>query len=201
MKLYNSLTRKKETFKTIKKNAVAMYVCGPTVYDVGHLGHARSAVCFDLIRRYFIYKGYDVNFVSNITDVDNKIIKRAAKEGITEQQLAERIIPEYEKDYDALNVMRPTTSPRATQYMPQMNALVEKLMELGFAYATDDGVYFEVKKHKQYGKLSGKKLDELMAGARIAVDEKKRKPEDFALGKKEKNGGTAWYGPRGMRGR
>lgn len=178
-----------------------MYVCGPTVYDVGHLGHARAAVSFDVIRRYLKYKGYEVTFVSNITDVDDKMIKRAAEEKITEEQLAAKIIPEYEKDYGALSVLPPDIQPRATQYIGKMIKLVEKLMEKGVAYATEDGVYFEVSKFKEYGKLSHQKLDELRAGARIAVDEKKKNPEDFAVWKAAKPGEPKWKGPVGIEGR
>lgn len=178
-----------------------MYVCGPTVYDIGHLGHARAAVSFDIIRRYFIYKGFRVTFVSNITDVDDKIIKRAAEEGIAESELAARIIPEYEKDYGALGIMPSDHQPRATQYIPKMVTLVEKLMKKGAAYETNDGVYFDVSSFKDYGKLSKKKVEELHAGARIVVDEKKRNPADFALWKKEKPGEPSWKGPHGIAGR
>lgn len=201
MKLYNTLTRRTEEFEPLKKGAVGMYVCGPTVYDVGHLGHARSAVSFDLIRRYLNYRGYAVTFVSNYTDVDDKMIARAAREKITELELAERIIPEYEKDYGALGILPSTHAPRATQYIQKMVQLIEKLMQAGTAYATDDGVYFEVGKCKNYGELSGQNLEELRSGARIAVDEKKKNPEDFALWKAQKPGEPAWDGPRGMHGR
>lgn len=201
MKIYSTLSQKKETFKPVKKDCVGIYVCGPTVYDVGHLGHARSVVSFDVIRRYFIYKGYKVMFVSNITDVDDKIIKRSASLGISENELAEKVIPEYQKDYGLLGVIPPDFSPRATQYIPKMVDLIEKLVQKGFAYATDDGVYFDVPKYAHYGELSHQKLDELQAGARVAVDEKKKNPSDFALWKKEKPGEPAWDGPGGMRGR
>lgn len=201
MKIYNTLSQKKETFVPLKKGAVGMYVCGPTVYDVGHLGHARAAVSFDVIRRYFQYKGFKVTFVSNITDVDDKIIKRAAQDGITEGALAAKIIPEYVKDYGALGVLPPDHQPRATEYIHRMVELAELLLKKGAAYATEDGIYFEVSKFKGYGKLSHKHLDELKAGARIAVDEKKKNPEDFALWKKEKPGEPAWQGPLGMQGR
>ena len=204
MKLFNTLSGKKEEFHFMpgKKNEIGMYVCGPTVYDVGHLGHARSAVAFDVIRRYFqFWKGWKVTFVSNYTDVDDKMIKRAEEEGITEKELAVKIIPEYQKDYGALKVLPPDHQPRATEYIPHMVELIEKLLNKGVAYVADDGVYFEVNKFKEYGKLSHQKLDELQAGARIAVDEKKKNPEDFALWKKEKPGEPAWNGPRGMKGR
>ncbi|MBI2639235.1 cysteine--tRNA ligase [Candidatus Peregrinibacteria bacterium] len=201
MKIYNTLSQKKETFVSLKKGAVGMYVCGPTVYDVGHLGHARAAVSFDVIRRYLQYKGFKVTFVSNVTDVDDKMIKRAAQENITEAELAAKIIPEYIKDYGALRVLSPDHQPRATEYIPRMTALTELLLKKGAAYATEDGIYFEVSKFKEYGKLSHKHLDELQAGARITVDEKKKNPEDFALWKKEKPGEPAWKGPLGMQGR
>lgn len=178
-----------------------MYVCGPTVYDVGHLGHARSAVCFDLIRRYLLYKNYKVTFVSNITDIDDKLIKRAAELGISESELAIRVIPEYERDYGMLAVLPPDAQPRATQYIPQIIALIEGLLKKGAAYVTEDGVYFEVGKFYGYGKLSHQKSSDLLAGARIAVDEKKKHAADFALWKKQKPGEPAWKGPAGMMGR
>lgn len=201
MKIFNTLSRKLEPFNPIKPNHVSMYVCGPTVYDVGHLGHARSAISFDIIRRYFLYKGFTVKFVSNITDVDDKMIKRAREEGITEKALAEKIIPEYEKDYAALGVLPPTEQPRATEYISKMVALIEKLIQKGVAYKTEDGIYFEVCKYKKYGKLSGQNLDELRAGARVDVDEKKKNPEDFALWKAAKPGEPKWEGPMGISGR
>lgn len=178
-----------------------MYVCGPTVYDVGHLGHARAAVSFDIIRRYFLYKNFKVIFVSNITDVDDKMIKRAAELKITETELAAKIIPEYEKDYSALHVLPPDHQPRATEYIPKMTVLIERLMKQGAAYQTQDGIYFEVSKYKKYGELSHQKLEELRAGSRIAVDEKKKNPEDFVLWKAAKPGEPKWKGPLGMAGR
>lgn len=201
MKIYNTFSKKKEKFTPIKAGEVSMYVCGPTVYDLAHLGHGRAAVSMDLIRRYLEYKGNKVKFVSNITDVDDKIIKRAAQEGISEKELAEKIIPEYEKDYAALNVLPPTHRPLATEYIDQMVELVETLISKGFAYATADGVYFEVSKFSEYGKLSGQKLEQLQSGARIAVDDKKKSPLDFALWKAAKENEPAWDGPAGIRGR
>lgn len=201
MKLYNSLTRKKEILSPHTPGKVAMYVCGPTVYDRAHLGHARAAVCFDLIRRYLTYRGFHVTYVSNITDVDDKIINRAKQERITEAELASRIIPEYEKDYAALNILPPDHAPRATEFIPKMVLLIDKLLKKKAAYITEDGIYFDVKTFPKYGELSGKKLDELIAGARVNVDENKKHPADFALWKKEKTGEPSWPGPAGLRGR
>ncbi len=203
MKIYNSLTRTNEQLKPLNEGKISMYVCGPTVYDVGHLGHARAAVAFDMIRRYFLYKGFDVTFVSNITDVDDKIIARAAKEGITEIDLVERIIPEYAKDYGALGVLPPTHQPRCTQYIAQMVTMIEKLVSLGNAYTTKDGVYFRVSKLKNYGQLSGQNIEELRSGARIEVDEEKENPLDFAVWKAQKQGEetASWSGPCGIKGR
>lgn len=201
MRIFNTLTKKKESFTPLHEGNIGMYLCGPTVYDVGHIGHARGAVSFDVIRKYLQYRGYKVKFVSNYTDVEDKIIKRAKELGISEPELVKRIIPEYEKDYGALGVLPPDVSPRATEYIPAMVKMVEELVQKGFAYATDDGIYFEVKKFRNYGKLSGQKLEDLVKGARVEVDEKKKNPEDFALWKKEKQGEPSWDGPLGMRGR
>lgn len=219
MRIYNSITRQKETFRPLNKNSVTMYVCGPTVYDVGHLGHARSAVAFDVIRRYFMNRhrfingieGTEVTFVSNITDVDDKIIARAARENIGENALAEKIIPEYAKDYGALGILPPGKGekydskyqPRCTHYIKEMVVLIERLVTMGHAYTTDDGVYFRVNNFKNYGILSGQNIDELQSGARIAIDEKKENPLDFALWKKKKPGEETayWDGPCGIQGR
>lgn len=201
MKIYNTLTKNKKEFEPLNGNEVKMYVCGPTVYDLAHLGHGRAAVSMDVIRRYLEYKGYKVTFVSNITDVDDKIIKRAKEKGITEKELAEKMIIEYEKDYKALGIKPPTHKPRATEYISQMVKLAETLIDKGYAYETQDGVYFEVSKFDEYGKLSGQNLDELKVGARIAVDEKKKDPLDFALWKAAKEGEPAWKGPKGILGR
>lgn len=197
MQIYNTLTRKKEDFKPIKEGKIGIYLCGPTVYDFGHLGHARSAVAFDIIRRYLLYKNYTVTFVSNYTDVDDKMINRARERGISVKELAESIIPEYVKDYAALGIMPPDKTPRATEFIPQIIDIVSRLLEKDFAYCTEDGVYFEVRKFRDYGKLSGQKLDELIAGARVEINELKRNPEDFALWKKEKPGEPAWDSPFG----
>lgn len=174
-----------------------MYCCGPTVYDLAHLGHGRSAVAFDIIRKYFVYRGYSVQFVSNITDIDDKMINRAAEEKISVAQLAEKIIPEYAKDYQALGVMAPDVTPRATQYIPQMITLIQKLENKSIAYPLEDGIYFDISKFPEYGKLSHQKIEELHAGARIATLAGKRNHNDFVLWKKEKPGEPAWDSPWG----
>jgi len=176
-----------------------MYLCGPTVYDHGHLGHGRSAVAFDIIRRTFdyFYGAKNVTFVTNYTDVDDKMINRANKEGITVPELAERIIPEYEADYAALGIKVPTILTRATEYIPQMIELVEKLIEKGFAYVVDGDVYYEIEKFTDYGKLSNQKREDLQEGARVAIDKKKKHPHDFALWKAEKPGEPSWDSPWG----
>jgi len=199
IQVYNTLTNKKEPFTPIKAGKVSMYLCGPTVYDNGHLGHGRSAVAFDIIRRYleYTYGNENVTFVTNYTDIDDKMIKRAKKEGITVKELAERIIPEYTKDYAALGVKPSTIQTLATEYVDEMIDIVKILVEKEFAYELDDGVYFEVEKFKEYGKLSNQNRDELRAGARIEKDDKKRHPHDFVLWKKEKPGEPSWDSPWG----
>lgn len=197
MKIFNTLTKKKEEFQPLTKGQVKMYVCGPTVYDVGHLGHGRAAVMFDVVRKYFLYKGYEVFFVSNYTDIDDKMIKRASELGISVKELADRIIPEYEQDFRALGVMDPDRKPKATEYIEPIVEMIQKLEEKDFTYVLDDGVYFDVSKYPDYGKLSGQKLDELMMGARVEVKENKKNPQDFALWKFEKPGEPAWDSPWG----
>jgi cysteinyl-tRNA synthetase len=184
--VYNTLTNQKELFRPNQEGKVTMYLCGPTVYDHAHLGHGRSAVAFDVIRRYleYVYGAANVTFVTNYTDIDDKMIKRAAEENITVKQLAEKIIPEYEADYGALKIKPATIQTHATDYVDQMIAIVEKLIEKGHAYELDDGVYFEIATFPEYGKLSNQKQDELRAGARIEQDDKKRHPHDFVLWKK-----------------
>jgi len=198
MKIYNSLSRKKEEFVPRVEGKVGMYVCGPTVYDNAHLGHGRSAVAFDVIRRYLIYKGYDVNYVSNYTDIDDKMIKRAAEEGISVKALADKVIPEYGADYGALNVMQPDVQPLATEYVEAMVDLVKVLESKGFTYVLDDGVYYDISKFKDYGKLSGNTLEDLQSGARIEVKDDKRNPQDFVLWKFRKEGeDDFWASPWG----
>ncbi|OMH40675.1 cysteine--tRNA ligase [Desulfurobacterium indicum] len=197
IKVYNTLTEKKKVFIPIEKRKVKMYVCGPTVYDDAHIGHARSAVVFDVIRRWFEYRGYEVIFVRNYTDVDDKIIKRAKERGITWKEIAEKYIKSFEEDMKALNVKEPTVEPRVTEHIPEIIEMVKSLIEKGHAYESGGDVYFAVETFPEYGKLSKRKIDELMAGARIEPGEKKRNPLDFALWKKSKEGEPAWNSPWG----
>lgn len=197
MKLYNTLSRSKEEFKPVTKGKVNFYLCGPTVYDSAHLGHGRSAVSFDIIRRYLIYKGFNVTFVSNYTDVDDKMIKRAEEEKMTVAELAEKVIPRYVKDYGELKIIPPDHAPRATEYIKQIIELIEKLEEQGAVYALSDGIYFDITAFPDYGKLSNQKLSDLQMGARVEVNKDKRNPQDFALWKKEKPGEPAWDSPWG----
>lgn len=197
MRLYNTLARKKVDFTPLQEGEVGIYVCGPTVYDVGHLGHGRAAVSFDVMRRYFLYKGLRVKFVSNYTDIDDKMINRAREDGCTVSELAARIIPLYEEDYGALGVMAADVQTRATSYVDEMIALVEALLEKGHAYAISDGVYFDVTTFGDYGKLSGQKLDELLAGARVEENMEKRNPQDFVVWKLAKPGEPSWASPWG----
>lgn len=197
MKIQDTRTGKLVEFEPLKNGEVGMYVCGPTVYDLGHLGHGRSSVCFDLMRRYFIYKGYKVKFVSNYTDIDDKMINRAKEKGITVEQLANEIIPEYIKDYTALGVMPSDVSPKATDSVTEMISIIETLEKKGHTYVLDDGVYFDVKTYKEYGEFSGQKLEDLKVGARVDVKEGKRNPYDFVLWKFKKEGEPAWPSPWG----
>ncbi|RME90284.1 MAG: cysteine--tRNA ligase, partial [Anaerolineae bacterium] len=198
LRVYNTLTRKKEPFETIEPGVVRMYVCGPTVYDKAHVGHAMSALVFDIIRRYLIYKGYDVRFVMNFTDVDDKIIARANALGVDPFELAEGYIHEFEEHLKALNILPATANPRATQTIDKIIQMVQGLIEKGYAYATPGGdVYYRVTRKKDYGKLSGRKIEEMQAGARIEVGEEKEHPMDFALWKAAKPGEPAWDSPWG----
>lgn len=197
LQVYNTLTNKKEEFIPLEKGKVRMYVCGPTVYDKCHIGHARCYVAFDLIRRYLEYKGYTVKYVENFTDVDDKIINKSRETGKDPLDIAERYIAEYFRDMDALNVKRADVYPRATEHITDMISFVEALVEKGAAYQSDGDVYFSVEKSKDYGKLSGIDKEQMKAGARIAVDKKKRDPLDFALWKKAKEGEPKWESPWG----
>jgi cysteinyl-tRNA synthetase len=197
MRLYNTLTKRKEEFVPLREGEVRMYSCGPTVYDYFHIGNARPFIIFDTLRRYLEYKGYKVLFVQNFTDIDDKMIKRANEEGITVKELGDRFINEYFKDADALGIKRATFHPRATQHIGDMIALIRKLIEKGVAYEVNGNVYFDTSAFPEYGKLSGQKLEELEAGARVEVEEGKRNPMDFALWKAQKPGEPAWDSPWG----
>lgn len=198
MRIYNTMTRQKEEFVPIDKNEVKMYSCGPTVYDYFHIGNARPFIIFDTMRRYLEYRGYKVKFVQNFTDIDDKMINRANKEGITVQELGERFIAEYFKDAKALGIREATVHPKATENIDAIIDLVKTLEEKGFAYNVDGDVYFSTKKFREYGKLSKQPLEDLEAGARIDVNEHKRDVMDFALWKKQKEGEPAWESPWGM---
>ena len=197
MKLYNTLTRNKEEFIPIEEGKVKMYVCGPTVYNYFHIGNARPFIIFDTLRRYLEYKGYEVTYVQNFTDVDDKVINRANEEGITMEELADRFIKEYFKDADGLGIERATVHPRATHLVLDMVDMIKKLEEKGLAYQAGEDVYFDIAKSEGYGKLSGQSLEDLNAGARIDVSEKKRNPPDFVLWKREKPGEPSWNSPWG----
>ncbi|MBI2634818.1 cysteine--tRNA ligase [Candidatus Peregrinibacteria bacterium] len=197
IQIFNTKSGKKEKFKPLKNGCAGMYVCGPTVYDSAHLGHGRSAVSFDVIRRYFVYRGYNVKFVSNYTDIDDKMINRAHEEGIEVSELAEKIVPEYERDYGALGVMKPDIQPKATEHIEEMVEIIKKLEDGGYTYVLDDGVYFDVNKFAAYGELSGQNLENLKMGARVEVKESKRNPYDFVLWKFKKEGEPFWASPWG----
>ncbi|MBR3016673.1 MAG: cysteine--tRNA ligase [Clostridia bacterium] len=198
MQIYNSATRKKEEFIPLHEGKVGIYACGPTVYDFFHIGNARPFITFDVLRRYFEHRGYEVTFVQNFTDIDDKMIKRANKENITVKDLGDRFIKEYYQDAKALGIRPATVHPRATEHIGEIIHLVKTLEEKGYAYEVNGDVYFDTKKDMGYGKLSGQNLDDLEAGARIDVDEVKKNPADFALWKAQKPGEPAWPSPWGM---
>ncbi len=195
--IHDTLTRTKTPLTPERPGEIRMYVCGVTVYDVCHIGHARSAIVFDVIQRYLRARGYAVTFVKNFTDVDDKIIARAKAEGQSPREIAERYIAEFRADMHAIGVAPADIEPKATDHIPEMIALIERLVSAGFAYVVDGDVYFEVRRFPEYGKLSGKNLDDLVAGARVDVDERKRDPRDFALWKSSKPGEPAWESPWG----
>ena len=198
LKLYNTLSRQKEVFKPLQEGRVRMYVCGMTVYDLCHVGHARVMVVFDVVSRYLRASGYDVTYIRNITDIDDKIIQRAAENGESITELTERFIAEMHQDADALGVLRPDVEPKATASMPAIIRMIETLIDKGFAYAADNGdVYYDVSAFNGYGKLSGRNIDELRAGERVAVNEAKTDPLDFVLWKAAKAGEPAWDSPWG----
>ena len=197
MKLYNTMTNKIEEFKTIEENKVKMYVCGPTVYNYIHLGNARPIVVFDTLARYFKYKGMEVDYVQNFTDVDDKIINKSIEEGISASEVSEKYIKCFFEDINRLNILESVKRPKVTENMEEIIEIIQKLIDNGFAYEKDGDVYFEVKKYKDYGKLSNQKIEELELGARIDVSEIKKNPMDFALWKKKKDGEPFWVSPWG----
>ncbi|MCF5770205.1 cysteine--tRNA ligase [Aeromonas veronii] len=198
LKIYNTLTRQKEEFKPIHPGKVGMYVCGVTIYDHCHIGHGRTFVAFDVVARYLRYAGYDLTYVRNITDVDDKIIKRAAETRVTCDELTERLIGDMHADFDALGMVRPDIEPRATQHIEEIIELVQSLLEKEHAYVADNGdVMFIVESYADYGKLSGQDLEQLQAGARVDVVDAKRNPLDFVLWKMSKPGEPTWESPWG----
>lgn len=198
LKIYNSISRQKEEFVPIVPGKVGMYVCGVTIYDLCHIGHGRTFVNFDMIVRYLRYRGFEVNFQRNITDVDDKIIKRANENNESCEALTERLIGEMHQDFDSLNMLRPDFEPRATLHISEIIELVQRLIAKGHAYVADDGdVLFSVESFPQYGRLSGQDLEQLQAGARVEVDQHKRNPMDFVLWKMSKPGEPTWDSPWG----
>ncbi|HIU20396.1 MAG TPA: cysteine--tRNA ligase [Candidatus Limiplasma stercoravium] len=197
MRIYNSMTRKKETFVPLQEGKVGIYACGPTVYNYFHIGNARPFIVFDVLRRYLEYRGYEVTFVQNFTDIDDKLIRRAAEENTTVAEVAEKYIREYFVDAKALGIRPATVHPRATEHIPQIIALIERLMAKGLAYVSNGDVYFRVRAFPAYGCLCGQNLEDLESGARVGVDEQKEDPLDFALWKAQKPGEPAWDSPWG----
>lgn len=195
--LFNTLSGKQEEFKSITPMQVRMYVCGVTVYDYCHIGHARSALVFDVLRRYLEYSGYEVAFVKNFTDVDDKIIKRANEQGVSYDVITRRYIDAYYEDMDKLGIQSASIEPKATGHIQEIIGLTDALIAKGLAYAIDGDVYFQVDKYQEYGRLSKRKLEDLQAGARVDVDERKRHPMDFALWKRSKPGEPSWPSPWG----
>ena len=197
LRIFNTLTRRKEDFVPHVPGEARIYVCGVTVYDLCHIGHARSAIVFDVMRRYLRFRDYTVTFIKNYTDVDDRIIRRANEEGVAASVVSERYIAEYQKDMASIGVQPADVEPKATEHIPQMVALIQRLIARNMAYVLEGDVYFEVRRFPPYGKLSGKNLDELEAGARVDVDERKRDPLDFALWKASKPGEPSWPSPWG----
>ena len=198
MKIFNTLTRKKEEFVPLEEGKVKMYVCGPTVYNFIHIGNARPMIVFDTVRRYFEYKGYEVNYVSNFTDVDDKIIKKAIEEGTTAQEVSQRYIAECKKDMEGMNIKPATKNPLATEEICGMVDMIQTLIDKGFAYEKNGTVYFRVRQFKDYGKLSHKNLDDLRSGERsllVTGEDEKEDPLDFVLWQPKKEGEPAWESP------
>lgn len=197
MKIYNTMTRKKEEFIPLEEGKVKMYVCGPTVYNFIHLGNARPFTVFDTLRRYFEYRGYEVTYIQNFTDVDDKIIKRSHEEGISPEEVAEKYIKEYFIDCDGLGIKRATVHPQVTDNIENIIVFVQDLIDKGYAYEAGGDVLFRTRKFKEYGKLSHQNIEELELGARIDVDDKKEDPLDFVLWKAKKEGEPGWQSPWG----
>ena len=198
MRFYNTMSNKIEEFETIEKGKVKMYVCGPTVYNYIHLGNARPIIVFDTLARYFKYRGYDVTYIQNFTDVDDKIIKRANEEGISVKEVTEKYIKGFFEDIESLNISDDIVRPKVTENMPEIIEIIKKLIDEGFAYEKDGNVFFEVKKFEEYGSLSNQKIDELEIGARVDIMEEKNNPLDFALWKRKKEGEPYWDSPWGQ---
>ena len=198
MRFYNTMSNKIEEFETIEKGKVKMYVCGPTVYNYIHLGNARPIIVFDTLARYFKYRGYDVTYIQNFTDVDDKIIKRANEEGISVKEVTEKYIKGFFEDIEPLNISDDIIRPKVTENMPEIIEIIKKLIDEGFAYEKDGNVFFEVKKFEEYGSLSNQKIDELEIGARVGIMEEKNNPLDFALWKRKKEGEPYWDSPWGQ---
>jgi cysteinyl-tRNA synthetase len=198
IRIHNSLTGRKEVLEPIRPGHIGMYVCGDTVYDLSHMGHARSKIAFDVVRRYLKYRGFVVTFVRNITDIDDRIIQRAREQGRDIGAVTRHYIEEMHRDYDALGILRPDQEPRATEYVPGMIAMTQTLIDKGYAYVASDGdVMYSVSKFEPYGQLSGKRLSELRAGERVEIDTAKRDPLDFVLWKRAKPGEPSWPSPWG----
>ena len=197
IKFYNTLTKRIEEFIPLEPGKVKIYMCGPTVYDYFHIGNARSFVMIDIIRRYFIYKGFEVKFVMNLTDIDDKIINKALSEGVTAQEIATKYSQAFFEDIKKLKIKPADVYPRATENIPYIIELIQKLLDKGYAYQADGDVYYDVTKFSDYGKLSGKNLEELISGARVDVNEQKKNPADFALWKSAKPGEPFWESPWG----
>ena len=198
MRFYNTMSNKIEEFETIEKGKVKMYVCGPTVYNYIHLGNARPIIIFDTLARYFKYRGYDVTYIQNFTDVDDKIIKRANEEGISVKEVTEKYIKGFFEDIEPLNISDDIVRPKVTENIPEIIEIIKKLINEGFAYEKDGNVFFEVKKFEEYGSLSNQKIDELEIGARVDIMEEKNNPLDFALWKRKKEGEPYWDSPWGQ---
>lgn len=197
MKIFDTLQGRKVDLEPLDGKNIGIYLCGPTVYDYGHLGHGRSAIVFDLLRRYLAYKGYRVTFVRNWTDIDDKTIDRAAQDGISVKELTEKFIDIYKEDFTKLNILEPDFDPKPTEHIEQMIDLIKKLFDKGHAYILDDGVYYDISTFPEYGSLSGQPLEELRGGARVEVSDQKRNPGDFVLWKFEKPGEPSWESPWG----